>query len=69
MLRNDKPFLLLEINPRVQGTISAALGAGVNLPVLAVKQELGMPISQNELLVNWGTKFVRYWEELFIYGQ
>ncbi len=58
-------FLILEINPRVQGTISAALGAGVNLPVLAIKQELGLPISPEELIVKWGTKFSRYWEEVF----
>jgi carbamoyl-phosphate synthase large subunit len=58
-------FLILEINPRVQGTISAALGAGVNLPELAVKQELGLPVSSTELQVQWGTKFSRYWEEVF----
>lgn len=58
-------FLLLEINPRVQGTISAALGAGINLPLLAVKQELGLPISPDELNVKWGTKFSRYWNEVF----
>ena len=58
-------FLILEINPRVQGTISAAWGAGVNLPVLAIKQELGLPISPDELQVKWGTKFSRYWKEAF----
>ncbi len=58
-------FLILEINPRVQGTISAALGAGVNMPELAVKQELGLPISSEELQVKWGTKFSRYWNEVF----
>ncbi len=58
-------FLILEINPRVQGTIAAALGAGINLPVLAVKQELGLPISPEELAVKWGTKFSRYWNEVF----
>jgi carbamoyl-phosphate synthase large subunit len=58
-------FLILEINPRVQGTISAALGAGVNLPVLAIKQELGLPISPEELTIQWGTKFSRYWNEVF----
>lgn len=58
-------FLILEINPRVQGTIAAALGAGVNLPVLAVKQELGLPIAPEELAVKWGTKFSRYWNEVF----
>lgn len=58
-------FLILEINPRVQGTISAGLGAGINLPALAVKQELGLHISEEELQVKWGTKFSRYWSEVF----
>lgn len=58
-------FLILEINPRVQGTISAILGAGVNLPVLAVKQEIRLPIDDKELQVKWGTKFSRHWAEVF----
>lgn len=58
-------FLILEINPRVQGTISAALGAGINLPVLAIKRELALPISSRELEVKWGTKFSRYLNEVF----
>jgi carbamoyl-phosphate synthase large subunit len=58
-------FLILEINPRVQGTISAALGAGVNLPLLAIQQELGLPVAASELQVKWGTKFSRYWNETF----
>lgn len=58
-------FLILEINPRVQGTIVAALGAGINLPELAVKQEMGLPISPGEVQVKWGTRFSRYWNEIF----
>lgn len=58
-------FLILEINPRVQGTIAAALGAGVNLPVLAVNQELSLPILPADVEVTWGTKFSRYWSEVF----
>jgi carbamoyl-phosphate synthase large subunit len=58
-------FLLLEINPRVQGTISAALGAGINLPALAIIQELGLPIPEDQLQVKWGTKFSRYWSDVF----
>ncbi len=58
-------FLILEINPRVQGTISAALGAGVNLPELTIKQELGLTISPLESNIQWGTKFSRYWKEVF----
>ena len=63
---NDEgEFLVLEINPRVQGTISAALGAGMNLSLLAVKQELGLPILPEELIIKWGVRFSRYWEEVF----
>lgn len=58
-------FRVLEINPRVQGTISAGLGAGINLPLLAIKQELGWPIRPEELAVQWGTRFSRYWQEVF----
>jgi carbamoyl-phosphate synthase large subunit len=58
-------FLLLEINPRVQGTISAALGAGINLPLLAVKQALGIPFQPAALEIKWGVKFTRYWNEVF----
>jgi carbamoyl-phosphate synthase large subunit len=59
-----KPFLL-EINPRVQGTIVAGLGAGINLALLAVKQELGLPINPSEQHVKWGTRFSRYWTEVY----
>ena len=58
-------FLILEINPRVQGTISAALGAGINLPLLAVKLSLDIPIEPAALEVKWGVKFTRYWNEVF----
>lgn len=57
--------LLLEVNPRVQGTIVAALGAGINLPLLAVKNELQLAITEKEKQVKWGTSFSRYWTEVF----
>ena len=56
---------LLEINPRVQGSIATALGAGVNLPALAVEQELELPVAWDELVVNWNTHFIRYWSDVF----
>jgi carbamoyl-phosphate synthase large subunit len=58
-------YRILEINPRVQGTIVAALGAGINLPLLAVRQEFGMKIPQEEMKVKWGTKFTRVWDEIY----
>jgi carbamoyl-phosphate synthase large subunit len=57
-------WLILEINPRLQGTTSAALGAGINLPVMAVQMALGnAAISIPE--IKWGTRFGRVWEEIF----
>jgi carbamoyl-phosphate synthase large subunit len=64
--QNGDP-LLLEINPRVQGTIVAALGAGVNLPLLAVKKAMEIPVEPSEMAVAWGTSFSRYWTETY-YG-
>lgn len=61
---NNQP-LLLEINPRVQGSIVAGLGAGINLPLIGVRQELGLPLEQDELKIKWGTRFSRYWTEVF----
>jgi carbamoyl-phosphate synthase large subunit len=58
-------FFPIEINARVQGTISAALGTGVNLPLLAIRQELKLPILPEELQVKWGVHFGRYWREVF----
>jgi carbamoyl-phosphate synthase large subunit len=54
---------VLEINPRISGTIVMCVGAGVNLPYLAVKHALGEPIPPVD--VEWGTRMVRYWQELF----
>jgi len=61
----DGRAVIIEINPRVQGTIVAGLGAGINLPVLAIKQELNLPTTDEELQVKWGTRFSRYWSEVY----
>lgn len=58
-------FMILEINPRVQGSIVTCLGAGVNLPLLAIKQELGLSSNKAELQVKWGTKFSKYWKSIY----
>ena len=59
---------LLEINPRLQGTTSACELAGVNFPLLSVKMVLGEDLELGDLKVQWGTKFVRYWEDAVITG-
>jgi carbamoyl-phosphate synthase large subunit len=54
---------IIEINPRVSGTIVLCTGAGVNLPWLAVQLALGeTPVIPEP---KWGTLMVRYWSEIF----
>jgi len=55
---------IIEINPRVSGTIVLCTGAGANMPYLGVKMALGEIIPQINL--EYGTKMIRYWEEVFI---
>ncbi len=57
--------ILIECNPRIQGTIVINTFAGANLVYLAVKLALGEKIKIPK--VKWGTKTIRYWEEIFKY--
>jgi carbamoyl-phosphate synthase large subunit len=61
----DGTFKILEINPRVQGTTVALMGAGVNLPFLAIQQEMGETINPEEINIKWGTQFTRHWTEVY----
>ena len=55
---------LIEINPRIPGSIITATLAGVNMPYLAVKLALGEKFEIPPL--QWGGRMVRYWEEMLI---
>lgn len=59
----DGEARLIEINPRVSGTIVMCVGAGANMPYLGVKCALGESIPA--VGVDWGTKMRRYWQEVF----
>lgn len=61
----DGSFKILEINPRVQGTTVALLGAGVNMPLLALQAEMGETINPDTIEIKWGTEFTRHWVEVF----
>ena len=54
---------LIESNPRVQGTIVLCTAAGYNMVYNSVKLALGEPLPTFD--PKWGTKMVRYWEEIF----
>lgn len=54
---------MLEINPRLQGSTTTAMGMGVNLPAMAVKQAAGLPFNIPQ--PRWGLRFARVYEDLF----
>lgn len=61
--KDGKPKLI-EINPRVSGSLVANLGAGVNMLELSLKIAYGLPLPS--LDVKWGTKMLRYWSQIYI---
>lgn len=54
---------ILEINPRLQGAVSSALLAGINFPVLAMKQALELPLGNPQKAIA-GIRFNRYWTDI-----
>ena len=60
----DGRLKLIELNPRLSGTVVLCAAAGVNLPYFGVKLGLGEPVP--EVQPRWGTKMLRYWAEVFL---
>jgi len=54
---------VIEINPRIGGTIVLPVAAGVNLPYLGIKLALNEKITNQNISFN--TKMIRYWKEFF----
>ena len=57
---------LIEINPRVSGTICLSSMAGPNLPYLAIKVAFGEDFSIPK--IDWGVTMIRCWNELYAKG-
>jgi len=56
---NGKP-MLMEINPRIPGSIGLTVNAGVNMPYLAVKLALSEPFSVQK--IDYGMTMFRHWD-------
>jgi len=54
---------LMEINPRIPGTIGLTVAAGVNMPYMALKMILGEPFTLPTLRI--GTVIMRYWDAVY----
>lgn len=61
--QDNKP-LIVEINPRIQGTTVALMGAGVNIPLLSLTGGLTTK-KINDIPIKWGTRFIRHHQELY----
>ncbi len=57
--------LLLEINPRLQGTTIISVAAGVNIPELMVQMALREYDYDTRFDVRWGLEMDRVWFEVF----
>lgn len=58
-IRNENGCFYFEINPRPGSGMDLTTAAGVNLPLMWVKQQMG--ITQPYAIPAWGTKMVRYY--------
>ena len=54
---------VIEINPRMGGSISLSVAAGVNLPYYSVKLALNEKLPIKKITNN--VRMNRYWKELF----
>jgi carbamoyl-phosphate synthase large subunit len=55
---------IIESNPRVQGTIVLCTASGYNMIYNSVKIALGEELIDYK--INWNTKMIRYWDEIYI---
>jgi carbamoyl-phosphate synthase large subunit len=60
---NEGKPKLIEINPRVSGSLVANYGAGVNMLEASLRLAYDMPIENTD--IKWGTKMIRYWGQIF----
>lgn len=60
---SDEKPKILEVNPRVQGTIVACAAAGVNLPYYGIKLALGEEIPK--VRIKWDIEMIRHWSEVY----
>lgn len=66
MKQGDR-YYFIEVNPRfAAGGLMLTVGAGANIPLLAVKEMLGMPIDEAVCKTRPGVRMTRYWEEIIL---
>ncbi len=59
---------LMEVNPRIPGTIGLTVEAGVNMPALALELAVGRPIPK-QFTINYGMRVMRHWGSIYHGGR
>ena len=62
IVKEDGSVKLLEVNPRVSGTLPFISHAGLNLPYLRIKQLLGKDIADYVPKINFNLRMNKYYE-------
>lgn len=66
-MERGKEYYFIEINPRyAAGGLMLTVNAGANLPLLALKIMLGIPIRNKEFNYTPNIVMTRYWEEIIL---
>ena len=59
----DNKFLLLECNPRIQGTSVSSLGLGINFPLSIINSKIGKARSNH--IKTSGISFSRFYDQIY----
>ena len=65
MLRDDGSFSIIEMNPRLSGTLALTTAAGINFASLLLDRVQGKPIPDLRGTHRAGVTMMRYWSEAF----
>lgn len=66
LFKNGKTIYLIEINPKFGAGSILTFKNGVNMPLIYIKNDLGLKIRKSEINPKFGVILTRYWEELFL---
>lgn len=66
MLDENNNLTLIEINPRLaSGGTMLTVTAGANIPLLVVKESMGLPITKEECVVKTGVGMAKFSDEIY----
>lgn len=67
--RPDRSLVVSEVNPRFAGALTLSVAAGLNSPLVLLKLARGEAVDPGQLSLRHGVIMVRYWQEVFVYGE